>query len=67
MGKQAAQLLEEFEALSPADKQTFVIEILRRTREFPLESGPLSDDEIGQAGKLLFALLDEEEDAAGSR
>jgi hypothetical protein len=67
MSKQAAQLLEEFEALLAVDKQAFVVEILRRTREFPLDSGPLSDEEIGEAGKSLFALLDQEENAASSR
>ncbi len=67
MSKQAARLLEEFEALPAADKQAFITEILRRAREFPLDSGPLSDEEIGAAGKSLFALLDQEENAAGSR
>ena len=67
MSKQAAELLEEFEALPAADKQVFVVEILRRTREFPLDSGPLSDEEIGEAGRSLFELLDQEENAAGSR
>jgi hypothetical protein len=67
MGKQAAQLLQEFETLPDGDKQAFVVEILRRTREYPLDSGPLTDDEIGEAGKSLFALLDQEENAAGKR
>lgn len=67
MSKQATQLLQEFEALPAADKQEFVLEILRRTRELPLDSGPVSDEEIGEAGKSLFALLDEEENAARSR
>jgi len=53
--------------LSAAGKQVFVVEILRRTREFPLDSGPLSDEEIGEAGRSLFELLDQEENAAGSR
>jgi len=63
----AAELLEEFEALPAADKQAFVVEILRRTRDFPLDSEPLSDEEIGEAGKSLFALLDQEENPASSQ
>ena len=67
MGKEAAQLLEDFEALPATDKQSFILEILRRLREFPFDSGPIADEEIGQAGKSLFLLLDEEEHAPGSR
>ncbi len=67
MGKQAAHLLQEFETLPAADKQAFVVEVLRRTREIPFDSGPVTDGEIGEPGKLLFALLDEEENAARSR
>ena len=67
MGKQAVQLLEEFEALPPADKQAFVVEILRRTRDFPIDSGPLTDEEIGEAGRSLFALLDQEENGSTTR
>jgi hypothetical protein len=67
MSKQATQLLQEFEALPAADKQEFVVEILRRTRQFPLDSGPLTDEEIGDLGKSLFALLDAEENAARPR
>jgi len=43
------------------------MEILRRTRELPLDSGPITDEEIGEAGRVLFALLDREEDAAQMR
>jgi hypothetical protein len=46
--------------LPPNDKQAFAIEILRRTRELPIDSGPLTDEEIGNAGRSLFALLDHE-------
>ncbi|MCP5113905.1 MAG: hypothetical protein GY953_23985 [bacterium] len=67
MGKQAAHLLQEFETLPAADKQAFVVEVLRRTRELPFDSGPVTDEEIGEPGKLLFALLDEEENAARAR
>jgi hypothetical protein len=67
MSKQAAQLLQEFEALPAHDQQEFALEILRRTRELSLDSGPISDDEIGEAGKALFAHLDREEDASQPR
>jgi len=66
MSKQTAQLLEAFEALPLDDKQAFAVEILRRTRELALDSGPLSDEEIGEAGKALFAFLDQEENAANT-
>ena len=67
MSKQTVQLLEAFEALPVDDKQTFAIEILRRTRELPFDSGPISEEEIGEAGKALFAFLDQEENAADTR
>jgi hypothetical protein len=59
--------LEAFEALPPDDKQAFALEILRRTREFPLDSGPISDEEIGESGKALFAFLDQAENATQTR
>ena len=64
MNKDAAELLEAFEALAADDKQTFAIEVLRRTRTLPFDSGPLTDAEIGEAGRSLSAVLDQEEDAA---
>ena len=67
MGKQAIELLEAFDTLAPEDKQAFAVEILRRTRDLPLDSGPLTDEEIGEAGKALFAFLDQEENAARTR
>jgi hypothetical protein len=67
MGKQATQLLQKFEALPAADKRAFLLEIFRRTREHPQDSGSLTDEEIGEAGRSLFALLDQEEHAARAR
>lgn len=64
MGEQAIQLLQDFEALPNADKQSFLVEILRRTREFPLDSGALTDQEIGEAGRSLSAFLDQEPECA---
>jgi hypothetical protein len=67
MSEQTVQLLDAFDALPPDDKQAFVVEIMRGTRESPFDSGPISDEEIGEAGRALFALLDQEENAAGTR
>ena len=43
------------------------MEILRRTREMPFDSGPLADEEIGEAGKALFGFFDQDENAARPR
>ena len=67
MSKQTVDLLEAFDALPIGDKQAFAVEILRRTRELPFDSGPIADEEIGEAGKALFGFLDQEENAAGTR
>ena len=67
MSKQAVELLEAFDALPIGDKQALAVEILRRTRGLPFDSGPLADEEIGQAGRALFGFLDQEEDAAPTR
>ncbi|MGO9263225.1 MAG: hypothetical protein ACLQU1_44140 [Bryobacteraceae bacterium] len=67
MSEQTVQLLDAFEALPPDDKQAFVVEIMRRSHELPFDSGPITGEEIGEAGKALFALLDQEENAAHTR
>lgn len=67
MSVRAIQLLESFEALPPDDKQAFAMEVLRRTRALPFDSGPLSDEEIGEAGRSLFEFLDKEENASTTR
>lgn len=67
MSKHAADLLQVFEALSPGDKQAFAVEVLRRTRELPFDSGPLADEEIGETGRALFAFLDQEKNASTPR
>ena len=67
MSEQTVQLLDAFEALASNDKQAFVVEIMRRTRELPFDSGPITDEEIGEAGRAIFALLDQEENAAHTR
>jgi hypothetical protein len=40
MSEQTLQILEAFDALPSDDKQTFVVEIMRRARELPFDSGP---------------------------
>ena len=67
MGKHTIELLEAFEALPPGDKQAFAVEVLRRTRALPFDSGAITDEEIGEAGRSLFVFLDQEENASPSR
>jgi hypothetical protein len=67
MSEQTVQLLGAFDALPSDEKQTFAVEIMRRARELPFDSGPITDEEIGEAGKVVFALLDQEENAAHKR
>jgi len=64
MSEQAVRLLNAFDALPSDDKQTFVLEIMRRARELPFDSGLIADEEFGEAGRAVFALLDQEENAA---
>ena len=58
MSKHAVELLEAFETLPAGEKQDFAVEVLRRTRELAFDSGPITDQEIGEAGRSLFAFLD---------
>lgn len=67
MSNHAVEFLEAFDALPPADQQAVALEVLRRTRELPFDSGPLTDEEIGESGRALFAYLDEEENEALTR
>jgi hypothetical protein len=64
MSNQAVELLNAFEALPPGEKQGFATEVLRRTPDLPFDSGPVSDEEIGEAGRSSFALLDDEQNAS---
>ena len=67
MSKHAVKLLEAFEALPPGDRQAFAVEVLRRTRDLPFDSGPISDEEIGEAGRSFFAFLDQDENGPAPR
>jgi hypothetical protein len=48
-------------------KQAVAIEVLRRMRDLPFDSGPVSDEEIGEAGRTLVAFVDQEENASAKR
>ena len=65
MSKETAQLLEAFQALPEAEKRAFTAEFWRLS--IPYDSGPIEDEEIGQAGRALFAMLDQEEHDASTR
>lgn len=64
MKSETTAVLDAFEALSPEEKRFVADEILRR---LPLDSGPLSDEELDAAGASLFAALDREDADAHSR
>jgi len=51
MSNRTTAPLEAFEALPVEEKQSFAIEILKRTRELPLDSGPVEDEEIGEGAR----------------
>jgi len=65
MSRQTTQLLEAFEALPEEEKRIFTVEFLRRAT--PFDSGPLDDEETAHAADEAFALLNTEENDAGSR
>lgn len=65
MSSQTAELLDAFEALAPDEKRVFIAEFLRRA--VPFDSGTLEDEETAHATDSLFALLDAEENDAGTR
>ena len=56
MSRQAARLLEDFEALPEHEKRIFTVEFLRRA--VPFDSGPLEDSEIADAGDQLLASIE---------
>jgi hypothetical protein len=64
MSREAEALLEALEHLPAEDKRAFAQEILRRS--LPLDSGALSDQEIGTASATLFESLDNYENDADS-
>lgn len=65
MSTQTSELLDAFEALSVEEKRVFTAAFFKRA--IPFDSGPLDDEETAHAADELFAMLDQEEDDAGSR
>lgn len=57
MSRSATELLKPFEALDLGDKQAFAVEILRRTRALPFDSGQLTDKEGWGNGPCSLGLL----------
>jgi hypothetical protein len=65
MSDEAARLLVAFDTLPPAEKETFVRELIRRLP--PVDSGPLEDAVLAGAGDDLAAMLEGEENDALTR
>jgi hypothetical protein len=65
MSEKTIALLEEFEALPPAEKLDFASAVLRRLP--PVDSGPLDDELVAAAGDAVAEMLDKEERDAQTR
>ncbi len=65
MSRETQALLEAFEHLPAEEKRAFTDEVLRRS--LPFDSGPLADEEIGDASDALWQSLDEEDDDPAAR
>ena len=61
MSTRAANLLEEFERLSPDEQRELSSAIVHRTAQ--LDYGAVTDEELTASAARIFAMLDEEEDA----
>jgi hypothetical protein len=57
MSDAAAQLVDAFVALPPQERYAVLLELARLSEE----SGPVSDEELTQAGAEIFAMYDREE------
>jgi hypothetical protein len=62
MSTATAQLLAEFERLSPDEQREFSTIIVRRTALLD-DYGDVTDEELTASAGRIFAMLDEEEDA----
>ncbi len=56
MSVETVELLKTFESLPESEKRLFTAEFLRRV--VPFDSGPLDDDEIGDAADQLMATIE---------
>jgi hypothetical protein len=56
MSERTVELLAEFDELSEAEKQLYMVVIMQRAE--PFDSGPSEDDEVTRASDYLFALID---------
>jgi hypothetical protein len=65
MSSEARAVVEEFSRLPRLDQLAVYEAIARKVT--PADYGPLSDEELTTAAAQTFALLDEQEDRAGSR
>jgi hypothetical protein len=59
MSSATAKLIGDFERLAPSEKEEFAREFLLRLP--PLDSGPLDDDLVADAGDELAAMIETEE------
>jgi hypothetical protein len=71
MSTKAETILEQFEALPPAEQRELWRELARRVAEKPstveLYGEPLTDDDIAESARVTFQMLDEEEKRAQTR
>jgi hypothetical protein len=65
MSRETAELLKAFEALPESEKREFTAEFLRVA--IPYDSGAIEDEEVGMAGRALFATLDQEDNGPSAR
>jgi hypothetical protein len=61
MSTATANLLHEFDRLSPDDQREFSAVIVHRAAQ--LDYGQVSDEELTAAAARMFAIFDKEEDA----
>jgi hypothetical protein len=67
MSTKATAILEQFEALPPAEQQELWRELRRRIAPVELYGEPLTDEDIADSARVTFAMLDEEEQRAKAR
>jgi hypothetical protein len=65
MSTATAQLLCEFEKLSPLDQKEFSYVIFQKTAE--VNHGDIADEELTSSAARIFAMFDEEEQHAQTR